>query len=96
MSASRSVLICPIISEKSYALMDDGAYVFVVDDRASKREIREAVEESFSVRVRSVNTLNRKGKHKRDRRTNKVGKRSDTKRAIVRLVGEDRIELFES
>ena len=48
------------------------------------------------MRVRSVNTLNRKGKQKRDRRSNKVGRRSDTKRAIVRLVGEDRIELFES
>ncbi len=93
---TRSVLIRPVISEKSYALMDDGAYVFVVDPRASKREIRDAVEAHFSVRVRSVNTLNRKGKEKRDRRSNKVGKRSDTKRAIVRLVGEDRIELFES
>jgi large subunit ribosomal protein L23 len=93
---TRTVLIRPIISEKSYALMEDGAYVFVVDPRASKREIRDAVEQSFSVRVRSVNTLNRKGKQKRDRRTNKVGNRSDTKRAIVRLVGEDRIELFES
>jgi large subunit ribosomal protein L23 len=93
---TRTVLIRPIISEKSYALMDDGSYVFVVDPRASKREIRDAVEETFSVRVRSVNTLVRKGKQKRDRRTNKVGKRSDTKRAIVRLVGEDRIELFES
>ncbi|MGA8296056.1 MAG: 50S ribosomal protein L23 [Acidimicrobiales bacterium] len=96
MTSPRSVLIRPIISEKSYALMDEGAYVFVVDPRASKREIREAVEENFSVRVRSVNTLVRKGKQKRDRRTNKVGKRSDTKRAVVRLVGDDRIELFES
>lgn len=96
MSPTRNVLIRPIISEKSYALMDDGAYVFVVDPRASKQEIREAVESNFSVRVDSVNTMIRKGKTKRDRRSNKVGKRSDTKRAIVRLVGEDRIELFES
>ncbi len=93
---TRTVLIRPIISEKSYALMDGGAYVFVVDPRASKREIRDAVEANFSVRVRSVNTMNRKGKHKRDRRSNKVGKRSDSKRAIVRLEGDDRIELFES
>lgn len=93
---TRTVLIRPIISEKSYALMDDGAYVFIVDPRASKREIREAVEQSFSVHVKSVNTLNRKGKEKRDRRSNKVGRRSDTKRAIVRLMGDDRIELFES
>jgi large subunit ribosomal protein L23 len=92
----RTVLIKPVISEKSYALMDQGAYVFVVDPRASKVEIREAVEETFSVRVASVNTLNRKGKRKRNRRQPTFGRRSDTKRAIVRLKGEDRIELFES
>jgi large subunit ribosomal protein L23 len=96
MSEERTILIRPIISEKSYGLMDDGAYVFVVDPRASKQQIRQAVEESFSVRVASVNTLVRKGKLKRNRRTNVLGRRSDTKRAIVRLVGDDRIELFES
>ncbi|HUY06653.1 MAG TPA: 50S ribosomal protein L23 [Acidimicrobiales bacterium] len=94
--AERSVLIKPVISEKSYALMDQGAYVFVVDPRASKVEIREAVETAFGVRVESVNTLNRKGKRKRNRRQATFGRRSDTKRAIVRLRGEDRIELFES
>ncbi len=92
----RNVLIKPVISEKSYALMDQGAYVFVVDPRASKVEIREAVESTFSVRVESVNTLNRKGKRKRNRRQATFGRRSDTKRAIVRLKGDDRIELFES
>ncbi len=92
----RNVLIKPVISEKSYALMDQGAYVFVVDPRASKVEIREAVESTFSVKVESVNTLNRKGKRKRNRRQATFGRRSDTKRAIVRLKGEDRIELFES
>ena len=92
----RTVLIRPVSSEKSYGLMDQGAYVFVVDPRASKVEIRQAVEEAFDVRVESVNTLNRKGKRKRNRRTSSFGKRSDTKRAIVRLLGEDRIELFES
>jgi large subunit ribosomal protein L23 len=76
--------------------MEQGAYVFVVDPRASKEEIRDAVEESFGVHVSSVNTLNRKGKRKRNRRSMTFGRRSDTKRAIVRLVGEDRIELFES
>jgi large subunit ribosomal protein L23 len=96
MNSDRTVLIAPVISEKSYGLMDEGAYVFVVDERASKVEIREAVEEAFSVRVRSVNTLNRKGKRKRNRRQATYGRRSDSKRAIVRLVGEDRIELFES
>ena len=92
----RVVLIRPVISEKSYGLMDQGAYVFVVDPRASKVEIRDAVEQAFEVRVSSVNTLNRKGKRKRNRRNGTFGRRSDTKRAIVRLVGDDRIELFES
>jgi large subunit ribosomal protein L23 len=96
MTANRTVLLRPIISEKSYGLMERGAYVFVVDPRASKEEIRDAVEETFAVHVASVNTLNRKGKRKRNRRTGTLGKRPDTKRAIVRLVGDDRIELFES
>jgi len=96
MPSDRTVLIRPVISEKSYGLMDQGAYVFVVDPRASKVEIREAVEDSFRVRVASVNTLNRKGKRKRNRRQSTFGRRSDSKRAIVRLVGDDRIELFES
>ena len=92
----RTVLLKPVISEKSYGLMDVGAYVFVVDPRASKVEIKEAVESAFGVRVRSVNTLNRKGKRKRNRRAATFGHRSDSKRAIVRLTGDDRIELFES
>ncbi len=92
----RNVLLRPVISEKSYGLMDQGAYVFVVDPRASKVEIKEAVESAFGVRVTSVNTLNRKGKRKRSRRAATFGHRSDTKRAIVRLFGDDRIELFES
>ena len=95
MSAGRSILLRPVISEKSYALMDEHTYVFVVDPRASKVEIRAAVEDAFGVRVFSVNTLVRKGKRKRQRRLSTYGKRPDTKRAIVRLVGEDRIELFE-
>jgi large subunit ribosomal protein L23 len=95
-SAGRSILLRPVISEKSYALMDEHTYVFVVDPRASKVEIRAAVEEAFAVRVFSVNTLVRKGKRKRQRRASTTyGKRPDTKRAIVRLVGDDRIELFE-
>ena len=96
MSGDRSILLRPVISEKSYALMDEHTYVFVVDPRASKIEIRAAVEEAFGVRVASVNTMNRKGKRKRQRRVATYGKRPDTKRAIVRLVGDDRIELFES
>jgi large subunit ribosomal protein L23 len=95
-SGDRSILLRPVISEKSYALMDEHTYVFVVDPRASKIEIRAAVEDAFGVRVASVNTMNRKGKRKRQRRVATYGKRPDTKRAIVRLVGDDRIELFES
>jgi large subunit ribosomal protein L23 len=96
MSGNRTVLLRPVISEKSYGLMEKGAYVFVVDPRASKEEIRDAVEETFAVHVASVNTLNRKGKRKRNRRVWNFGRRPDTKRAIVRLAGDDRIELFES
>jgi large subunit ribosomal protein L23 len=94
--SDKTVLLRPVISEKSYALMDTGTYVFVVDPRASKLEIRQAVEQAFSVRVSSVNTLNRKGKRKRNRKKATFGHRPDTKRAIVRLAGDDRIELFES
>ncbi|MGA2208354.1 MAG: 50S ribosomal protein L23 [Acidimicrobiales bacterium] len=91
----KAILLRPVVSEKSYALMDVGTYVFVVDSRANKIEIRDAVQTSFGVRVASVNTLNRKGKRKRQRKMQTFGQRPDTKRAIVRLVGDDRIELFE-
>jgi large subunit ribosomal protein L23 len=89
------VLIRPVVSEKSYALMDKGVYVFVVDDRATKVEVRQSVEEVFGVRVAKVNTLNRKGKRRRNRRSNTFGTRPDTKRALVTLVAGDRIDLFE-
>ena len=91
----KQILQRPVISEKSYALMDEGTYVFVVDKTANKIQIRRAVEDAFGVRVASVNTLNRKGKRKRQRRLATYGQRPDTKRAIVRLAGDDRIELFE-
>jgi large subunit ribosomal protein L23 len=90
------VLIRPVVSEKSYALMDENVYVFVVDPSATKIDIRRAVEEAFSVRVTKVNTLNRKGKTRRNRRNNTVGHRPDTKRAIVTLHEDDSIDLFES
>lgn len=92
----RDVIVRPVVSEKSYGLLDEGVYTFIVDPRANKTEIRQAVESVFDVRVASVNTLNRKGKRKRNRRSPSLGKRPDTKRAIVTLVGDDRIELFES
>jgi large subunit ribosomal protein L23 len=94
--SEREILLRPVISEKSYALMDDGTYVFVVEKSANKIQIRTAVEGAFGVKVASVNTLNRKGKRKRQARRTTFGKRPDTKRAIVRLAGDDRIELFEA
>jgi large subunit ribosomal protein L23 len=91
-----SVLLRPVVSEKTYGLMDQSVYVFVVDPRATKIEIRRAVEESFGVKVHHVNTLNRKGKTTRNRRTNTPVKRPDTKRAFVTLQSGDKIDLFES
>ena len=96
MKDPRDVVLRPVVSEKSYALLDDGVYTFVVHPSANKTEIRQAVEAIFNVRVSNVNTLNRKGKRKRNRRQATFGKRPDTKRAIVTLHGDDRIDLFES
>ena len=96
MKEPRDIIIRPVVSEKSYALLDTGVYTFVVDPSASKIEIREAVEAIFNVRVARVNTLNRKGKRKRNRRQATFGTRSDTKRAIVTLAPGGRIDLFET
>ncbi len=96
MKDPRDVVLRPVVSEKSYALLDDGVYTFVVHPSANKTEIRQAVEAIFNVRVTNVNTLNRKGKRKRNRRQATFGKRPDTKRAIVTLAADDRIDLFES
>ncbi len=92
----RDVIIEPVVSEKSYALLDEGVYTFIVHPSANKTEIRQAVEAIWNVRVQSVNTLNRKGKRKRNRRMPTFGKRPDTKRAIVTLVPGQSIELFQS
>lgn len=96
MKEATSVLLRPVISEKTYALMNRNVYVFVVDPRATKIEVRHAVEQAFGVRVENVNTLNRKGKATRNRRTNTVGRRPNTKRAMVTLRAGDKIDLFES
>ncbi len=96
MNDPRDVIIRPVVSEKSYALLDHGVYTFVVASSANKIEIRQAVEAIFNVRVANVNTLNRQGKRKRNRRTFTMGTRPDTKRAIVTLAEGDRIDLFES
>jgi large subunit ribosomal protein L23 len=89
------VLLRPVVSEKSYALMDDGVYIFVVAPEATKIEVRHAVEQAFSVHVTKVNTLNRKGKRRRNRRSNTFGNRPSTKRAVVTLAAGERIDLFE-
>jgi large subunit ribosomal protein L23 len=89
----RDILIKPVVSEKSYALLDEGVYTFIVHPDSNKTEIRQAVESIFGVRVTNVNTLNRKGKKKRRGRW--IGTRSDTKRAIVTLAEGERIDLFE-
>lgn len=90
-----SVLIRPVVSEKSYALMERSVYIFIIDPRATKIDVRHAVEQAFGVRVVNVNTLNRKGKSTRNRRTNVRGRRPNTKRAIVTLHADDSIDLFE-
>lgn len=96
MKDALAVLRRPVISEKTYSLMNHGVYVFVVDPKATKIDVRNAVEQAFGVKVDKVNTLNRKGKATRNRRTNTVGHRPDTKRAIVTLHPGDKINLFES
>lgn len=96
MKDPRDVILRPVVSEKSYALLEQGVYTFLVHPDASKPEIHDAVESIFSVKVVKVNTLNRPGKARRNRRNGKVGHRPDTKRAIVTLAAGDRIELFES
>ncbi len=91
----RDVILEPVVSEKSYNLLDEGAYTFKVHPDANKIEIRQAVESIFDVKVLKVTTANRKGKRKRNRRALTFGRRPDTKRAIVTLAGGDRIDLFE-
>ncbi len=96
MNDARDVILRPVVSEKSYGLLEDNVYTFVVHPRATKIEVRDAVETIFNVRVVKVNTLNRKGKRKRNRRSATFGTRPDTKRAIVTLAPGSRIDLFES
>jgi large subunit ribosomal protein L23 len=88
----RDILLSPVISEKSYGLLDDNKYTFIVRPDANKTEIKIAVEQVFNVKVTGVNTANRQGKRKRTRAG--WGRRKDTKRAIVTLAEGDRIEIF--
>jgi large subunit ribosomal protein L23 len=90
----RDIIFEPIVSEKSYDLIEDeNTYTFVVDRRANKTEIKQAIASIFDVTVLSVNTMNRKGKLKRTGYV--VGKRKDTKRALVKLAADDKIDIFE-
>ncbi len=93
MKDPRDVIIAPVVSEKSYALLDEGRYTFVVHPSANKTEIKQAVQSIFGVTVANVNTLNRKGKRKRFGAS--FGQRKNTKRAIVRLAPGESIDIFE-
>ena len=87
----RDVVLAPVVSEKSYGLIDEGKYTFLVDPRSNKTEIKLAVEKIFSVKVDSINTINRVGKRKRTKFG--WGQRKSTKRAIVSL-REGTIDIF--
>jgi large subunit ribosomal protein L23 len=88
----RDILLAPVVSEKSYRLLDENKYTFLVRPDANKTQIKQAVEAVFGVKVTTVNTVNRAGKRKRTRYG--WGRRKDTKRAIVSLVEGDRIDIF--
>jgi len=90
----RDIIFEPIVSEKSYDLIEDeNTYTFVVDRRSNKTEIKQAIATIFDVKVVSVNTINRKGKRKRTGYV--LAKRKDTKRALVKLADGDKIDIFE-
>ncbi|QRN78698.1 MAG: 50S ribosomal protein L23 [Nocardiopsis sp. BM-2018] len=88
----RDIIVEPVISEKSYGLMDQNKYTFIVRPDANKTQIKIAIEKIFEVKVTNVNTINRKGKRKRTRFG--FGKRPDTKRAIVSVAEGQRIDIF--
>jgi large subunit ribosomal protein L23 len=94
MKDPRDVILSPVVSEKSYALLDANTYTFIVRPDANKTEIKEAIQAIFKVRVTNVNTLHRKGKRKRTRQV--MGVRKSTKRALVTLHPDDKIEIFEA
>ncbi len=92
-SDPRDVILAPVISEKSYGLLEERQYTFLVRPDVNKTQIKIAVQEIFDVQVSSVNTLNREGKRKRSRRG--YGKRKDTKRAVVTVTPQSRtIDVF--
>ena len=91
---ARDIIIRPLITEKSTTLMAEGKYVFEVAKSANKIEIAKAISQIFKVKVASVNTINVEGKVKRMGRF--IGKRSDYKKAIVKLAAGETIEFFEA
>lgn len=91
----RNVLIRPVVSEKSYALIAEGKYTFRVDNRAHKTQIAQAVEEIFDVDVDSVRTSQVRAKPKRRNLASPMGKTRRWKKAVVQLAPGERIELFE-
>ena len=88
----RDILLAPVISEKSYGLLDENKYTFIVAPDANKTQIKIAVEQVFGVKVTAVNTSNREGKRIRTRTG--YGRRASTKRAIVSVAAGDRIDIF--
>ena len=102
MKDPRDIIIKPVVSEKSYSLMETDVYTFQVHVDATKPEIHDAIESIWGVKVLKVNTLNRKGKFQRTRNSNRIGQRHrigqrpSTKRAIVTLAAGSKIPLFES
>ena len=88
----RDILLAPVVSEKSYGLLDENKYTFEVARDANKTQIKIAVEQVFGVKVTSVNTINRNGKRRRTRYG--WGKRPDSKRAIVSVADGQRIDIF--
>ncbi|MGI8700321.1 MAG: 50S ribosomal protein L23 [Nocardioidaceae bacterium] len=90
----RDVLLAPVVSEKSYGLLDENKYTFLVLPDANKTQIKIAVEQIFKVTVTNVNTINRSGKRRRTRAG--WGKRPDTKRAIVTVADGQSIDIFSN
>ena len=90
----RDILLAPVVSEKSYSLLDENKYTVIVDPRANKTEIKIAVEQVFGVKVVSVHTLTRQGKTRRTRYG--TGRRPNTKRAIISVAAGDRIDIFQA
>jgi large subunit ribosomal protein L23 len=89
----RDIILRPVVSEKSYGLLESGAYTFEIHPDANKTQVKIAVEKIFNVKVVSVNTINRQGKRKRTRAG--YGQRKSSKRAIVTLSKDSKaIEIF--